>query len=88
MAISAIGGATSSYQATARSGSLDAQKASIDAKIFDISTCTTTPPALKATMLANLNARKATLEQQQKQLDKKSDDPPKPREGSTIHVIA
>ncbi len=94
MAVSGVSGTSAALQSSGarpRSGSLDAAKASIEAKIFDISTCTTTPPALKATMLSNLNARKATIEAQMKQLDKKSDDPaPKPKvsDGSTIHVIA
>ncbi|CAN5658727.1 hypothetical protein BH11MYX1_BH11MYX1_08910 [soil metagenome] len=94
MALSGVSGVTAAYHrggSSGRSGSLEAQQATLDAKIFDISTCTTTPPAQKATMLSNLNARKANLEQQMKQLDSQPAAAPtvaRVPEGSKIHVIA
>ena len=100
MGIAAISGASAQKpDASSNYGvsSLQSRVTKLDAQIFDVSTCTTTPAKTKATQLANLNSQKATvqtqiqalLHQQQKTAeDAKAAQPPALREGSTIHVIA
>ena len=100
MGVSAIAGAPStSSSGSAQSygvSSLQSQVTKLDAKIFDISTCTTTDAKTKASTLSNLGSQKAALETQiqrmQQQAKKSAEDAkaftPHVREGSTIHVIA
>ena len=86
MRISGLSGPTA-Y--SARATSLEAQKTALDAKIFDLSTCTTTDAKTKASGLAKLEAQKAQVQLQMDRANKPADADPLPiREGSTIHVIA
>ena len=93
MGISAIGGSSAYASSTTTSygvSSLQSRVTKLDAQIFDISTCTTTPAQQKATQLANLNSQKATAQAQIKALQHQQEDNQVPtfREGGTIHVIA
>ena len=80
MRISGVG----SYQPAVPTSSLQTRRAALEAQIFDISTCTTTPAAVKARELARLQAQKAAVDAQLKP----TEPAPVVPEGSTIHVIA